>query len=370
MKETFWAATSLAAAFIWLDWRVASGLLLAGLGFFAVIRSPLHYWLKVGLIASCFAAASFLQLNPVGTRNLFQSLFSLTVPEAMWAMFGSVFVLRMIVYLHDLKYMKQAPSFRAYLAYFFLLPNYIFPLMPVVDYSTMRLSYFRRDIHDVAQQGIHWICRGIVQLILYRVAFHLRDVVTTSGIDSPASLVSYLILTFALYLRVSGQFHLTIGLMHLFGYDLPETNRSYALSSSFTDFWRRVNIYWKDFMVKTVYFPVFFRLRKSGQLRAKLAGTTAVFLITWALHSYQYLWLRGTVLLSATDAAFWTIFGVLVAANIWWEHRREERGVKSKPTRFANALSTAATMSIIVVLWSLWESPTFGDWFNLLAWWS
>jgi len=64
--------------------------------------------------------------------------------------------------------------------------------------------------------------------------------------------------TFLLYLRISGQFHLVIGMLYLFGFRLPETHHRYLLASSFTDFWRRINIYWKDFMMKLVYYPSFF----------------------------------------------------------------------------------------------------------------
>ena len=59
-----------------------------------------------------------------------------------------------------------------------------------------------------------------------------------------------IVFTYLLYLRVSGQFHIIVGMLHLFGYDLPETNHRYLLARSVNDFWRRVNIYWKDFMVK------------------------------------------------------------------------------------------------------------------------
>jgi D-alanyl-lipoteichoic acid acyltransferase DltB (MBOAT superfamily) len=177
-------------------------------------------------------------------------------------------------------------------------------------------------------------------------------------------------LTLLLYIRVSGQFHLIVGMLHLFGYDLPETFRKYLLSTSFTDYWRRVNIYWKDFMVKLVYFPVFFRFRKGGQLRAKLIGTVSVFVVTWALHSAQYLFIRGSGLFTFTDIVFWTIFGILMTFNMWQEHVQEAKGVKKVvPTRFRTICSNVATVSVIMVLWSMWDAPTFGDWFDFLAYW-
>jgi len=369
MKETFWVAASLVAAFIWLDWRVATCLVVAGCLFFAIIRSPLPYWTRVGMIVTGFAIASLCSLYPNEGNDIIRMVSPVGVPKSTWMMFGSIFLLRMIVYLHDVRYLKTPPSFRAYLAYFFILPNYIFPLMPVVDYTTMRASYYRRNIQDIAQQGIHWIGRGLVQLVCYQVIYYLREAQTARGIDSFGAVVSYMVLTFLLYLRVSGQFHLAIGMLHLFGYDLPETNRKYLLSASLTDWWRRVNIYWKDFMVKIVYFPVFFRFRKGGQLRAKLLATVAVFLVTWALHSYQYLWIRGEVLFNRVDITFWGIFGLLITVNVWWEHKQEASGVRPVPSRLGTFVSTVGTMSLIIFLWSLWEAPTFSDWFELVAWW-
>ena len=126
-----------------------------------------------------------------------------------------------------------------------------------------------------------------------------------------------MVLTYLLYLRVSGQFHIIVGLLHLFGYDLPETHRRYLLARSLTDFWRRINIYWKDFMVKLVYFPVYFRLRRSGRdagagrRHGRWCSST-----TWLLHSYQWFWLRGEFLLTWPDTLFWAILGVLVTVNL------------------------------------------------------
>ncbi len=142
-----------------------------------------------------------------------------------------------------------------------------------------------------------------------------------------------MVLVYLLYLRVSGQFHIIVGLLHLFGYDLPETHRRYLLASSLTDFWRRINIYWKDFMVKMVYFPVYFRLRKRGETQAQVVATAAVFVITWATHSYQWFWLRGDVLFTWPDTLFWGILGALVIVNVL--HRAGARGRASRPRRWA-----------------------------------
>ena len=109
----------------------------------------------------------------------------------------------------------------------------------------------------------------------------------------PAGLAAYLVCNYLLYLRVSGQFHMACGMLHLFGFQLPETHHHYLLATSFTDYWRRINIYWKDFMVRIFFNPVVFRLKRWPQPAALAAATAVVFLATWLLHAYQSYWLRG-----------------------------------------------------------------------------
>ena len=158
--------------------------------------------------------------------------------------------------------------------------------------------------------------------------------------------------------------------MHLFGYDLPETHRRYLLSSSLADFWRRINIYWKDFMVKVVYFPVYFRYRKSGDRRARVIATVWVFVLTWALHSYQWFWLRGEWLLSWTDALFWAVLGGAVVVNLLIEQKARSR---THPGAFVSGMvhvgKVVATLAFMTVLWSFWQSPTVEEWTQTVAWW-
>src|SRR5262249_20542925 len=185
---------------------------------------------------------------------------------------------------------------------------------------------------------------------------------------SLGSLVVALLTTYLLYLRVSGQFHIIVGMLHLFGYDLPETHRRYLLASSLADFWRRINIYWKDFMVKMVYFPLYFKLRRKGDVRAQVLATAAVFVGTWALHSYQWFWITGRVLLSWPDAAFWGVLGVLVTLNLLHERRR---GAVAPPHGARgwtlHGLEVVGTLGLIAVLWSLWNSPGIGEWLDLMT---
>ncbi len=215
--------------------------------------------------------------------------------------------------------------------------------------------------------GCKWIVRGLVHLILYRFVYlHLAG--DPAELANLGDLVQFLLATFLLYLRVSGQFHVIAGVLHLFGFRLPETHHLYFLASSFTDFWRRINIYWKDFMMKLVYYPSFFRLRRFGADLALVAATAIVFLVTWVLHSYQWFWLRGGFPLAPQDAVFWGILGVLVVVGSLRDMKRpRKRRLGPAPAWSASlALRTVCTFSAICLLWSLWSAESLSEW---LAMW-
>lgn len=357
-KEGFFVAVSVAGSFFIAEPTVAAGVLAIALAVYGVARLRVAYRLRATVIVLIFAALM------VG-----RGLPGETIPPQFWATVGAIFMFRLIIYLYDLKHMKEPPPFRHFAAYFLMLPNFYFLFFPVVDYQTMTKSFGRRDHAQVAQSGVSWIVRGTIHLLLYRVISATVPDDSPYAITTLAQLVEYVVLTYMLYLRVSGTFHIIIGMMHLFGYDLPETHRKYLLASSLNDFWRRINIYWKDFMVKVVYFPVFFRLRKGGPVRAQVVATALVFFVTWALHVYQYYWLSGRVHITLTDAAFWFILGALVIVNLLLELKARDSGTAGGGGRLALAAKTAGTFTLVALLWSMWSSPTFGAWFDLLTYW-
>jgi alginate O-acetyltransferase complex protein AlgI len=225
---------------------------------------------------------------------------------------------------------------------------------------------------------LNMMFRGTLQLIAYRLIEH-EFLVPASEVHGPWSLAGFLLFNYLLYLRVSGQFHMACGLLHLFGFQLPETHHHYLLATGFTDYWRRINIYWKDFMVRLVFNPVVFKLKRWPQPVALAVATVTVFLTTWLLHAYQSYWLRGTWGFSGPDALFWGILGVLVLINVQLDARRSRSRSRAKPrTQGAAApaieiksliirtFKVAGTLTTIALLWSLWSSPTIGDWLDLL----
>jgi D-alanyl-lipoteichoic acid acyltransferase DltB (MBOAT superfamily) len=337
-------------------WLVGIGLLLIG-----ICHLPVSFAIRIAVL---LLAGGGLALSRV-------QWFDVPWSSAVWPILGSMFMFRLIVYLYDLRYNNAPVSFTRSLSYFFLLPNVCFPLFPVVDYQKFHHNYYDEERHRIYQTGVDWMVRGVIHLILYRIIYQYMTI-GPSEVESVGDLTRYMLTTFLLYLRVSGQFHLIIGMLHLFGFNLPETNRYYLLASSFTDFWRRINIYWKDFMMKVFYYPIYFKLRKYGNAGAVVFTTFIVFIITWFLHSYQWFWLRGTFPVIWQDAVYWTALAVLVAINSLYEmkygRKRNLSGASwAMQDIVVKTIRILVTLSVVCILWSLWSSDTINSWLSLWA---
>ncbi|MFT7559715.1 MAG: hypothetical protein ACI93R_001630 [Flavobacteriales bacterium] len=301
-------------------------------------------------------------------------LFPSMVPSAIWPILGSMFIFRLMIYMYDLR-LKTAEfgPWRA-LAYFFMVPNVNFTLLPVIDYKNLFLVYYPKKVEDIQiyQKGIVLLVKGVFHLLLYRLVYQ-NVLVDPATIVSASDSFQYLVGTFLLYLRISGYFHMISGILHMYGFNLPETHHLYFLASSFTDFWRRINIFWKDFMQKIFFYPVHFWLTKRmGPLKAVSIATVYAFFLTWILHAYQWFWIRGDVKLSAQDGLFWGSLGVAVLINLLWEmthpKKRSLKGpVRTWKSEVSLALKTILTFLSIVFIWNVWSTPDFGEFKVILS---
>jgi hypothetical protein len=353
LRLPFFAGLSLATVVVAFGFADGVALIALGLVLIAIAHLPLGFWLRVALLCATGA------LYAVWRGGLLPQPWSLTI----WPILASMFMFRMALYMHA-RLHDAAPTtpLRA-LAYFFMLPNVCFPLYPVVDYATFFRTYYDRDALRVYETGVRWIVRGVIHLLLYRFVY-LHLTLDPDDLRTLGDLVQFILTTFLLYLRVSGQFHIVVGALHLFGFRLPETHYLYYLASSFSDFWRRINIYWKDFMMKLVYYPSFFRMRRFGQSVGLIGATIVVFFVTWLLHSYQWFWLRGGFPIESQDILFWGLLGALVVFGSLREmNKPRKRKLGPAPKwSLSLALRTVGTFSAICVLWSLWSADSVSSW--------
>ncbi len=349
----------------WVSLVTANGaywVLGIGLGLMGICHLPVSAKVRGLLLLSAAAGLALLRYDwgPDSTWSL---------PGNVWRVLGAMFMFRLIVYFYDLRTDKKVPrSFWHGTAYFFMCPNAVFPLFPVIDYKTFTKGHFDRDAASIYQKGVAWIFRGVMHLVLYRIIY-LYLQFPGEQVTDWTKLVRYAVALYLMYLRVSGWFHLIVGMLCLYGFNLPETNHHYLLASGFNDYWRRINIYWKDFMMKVFYYPAFFKMRKIGMTRAMALATAFVFFVTWFLHSYQTYWIRGTFPLRSQDAVFWGILGVLVVGNTLLEAKKSKKKKGAKPTAVQVALQkiprVLGMLTFLMILWSFWYATDAAAWWDV-----
>ncbi len=331
-----------------------------GLGLIGLAHLPVAMRWRVGLL---FLAGAGLAVIRAGWAD-----GAFTPSPTALTILGSMFMFRLLVYLYDLHHQAAPTSFWHASSYFFLLPNVCFPLFPIVDYKTFcRSRDGAGDATTTYQVGVAWMLRGCVHLLIYRF-FYQNLLIDVSTVDTGLRAIQFISTTYLLYLQVSGSFHLAIGMLHMFGFDLPKTNNNYLLSSSFTDLWRRINIYWKDFILKLFFNPAYFALRRrwGSDSGAMIAATVYAFVLTWLLHSYQWFWIRGSFPITWQDAVFWTIFGTFVCANMLIELRRGRqrelgRSRTSLLRQIGLGLRIVGTTGFLMIAWWLWTAESAAD---------
>lgn len=363
-KRPFFVAASIAALASVFGVATAAAVVPMATAFIGLALAPIAWrWKALGV----GAAALGLGLVRDGAWGLDARL---GLPPAAVPILGTLLMFRMILFLYEIKHAKGPESPLDALAYFFLLPNLCFRHFPVVDYRTFQRGYFAADVHALQRRGLRMILRGTLHLLAYRLIYH-EILIGPDDVLGPLDLARFLVANYLLYLHVSGQFHVACGLLHLFGHQLPDTHHQFLLATGFTDYWRRINIYWKDFMVRVVFNPTVMRLKRRPRPVALAAGTLVVFVATWLLHAYQKFWLTGHWGFSVQDGLFWGILGLLVLVNVQLDARRgrlapPETNAGRIVTGLARGAKVAGTFATITLLWSLWTSAGVGPWLEML----
>lgn len=284
------------------------------------------------------------------------------------AILGSILMFRLAYMLFDVFQTKREPTTQELLSYFFMPPHAAFTAFPIIDFRTWRLSYYDAEAFKIYQTGVSWIVQGLIHLLLYRVIryYFLPDVM---GLDTLWLVFVFLVANFATYLHFSGWFHLIIGMLQLFGYNLPRSHDKYFLATSFTDIWRRINIYWKDFMSKVVFMPAFFRLRALGEPIAIFLCVGLVFFVTWVLHIWQMYWIIGRDDITGEVAGLWMGLGLVVAINAILDYRKaaQRKPKKAEPQSTGGLLLQSARLGVqnvamfmlISLFWVCWGRRGF-----------
>lgn len=368
-------------AFAPLTWRLP---LLGALNVAAmfVLLTPVQALLLLGFALLLFAilnlsASVTIRSVLIVAIGLLFALFRMDVlPFAhgvILPILGSLFMFRTILFLHEQRFVKKQADIWLRLNYFLLLPNLVFFIFPVVDYKTFIGKYYSKPALETYRKGILMMANGVFHFFIYRLIYYYL-VPNPAEIFTVFDWLQFIIASYALIVRLAGIFHFSAGVICLFGFDLPPTFNHYFFADSFSDLWRRINMYWRDFMMKVFYYPIYFKLKHLGTINAIALSILITFVFNWFLHAYQWFWLRGSFLYTIQDITFWAVFGIVVMLNSVYMAKAKKK--KSKISGFPLKASVFHVLRVIGIfmfmafLWSWWITPSIPAWFSILTVWS
>lgn len=336
--------------------------ILIGLGLIFICHLPIKYLYRFVLIL----AIAFL-------LALFRTEFIYIPWMTMTVMYmAPLFMFRLIIYLYEIKNGLVPANKWQSISYFFMFPNVFFLFFPIIDYKTYIKTHLDSPEQEIWQKGIRWMVRGLIHIMCYRlICFHFL-IGPVEVVDLP-TLLQYMVVNYSLIIRLSGVFHFMIGLVCMFGFNLPQIFDNYFTATSFVDLWRRINIYWRNFVLKIFFYPTMFRYKKIIKKNLLAFTMMTVFFITWIMHSYQLFWITGVVSVRSIDVIFWMVIGACITTNSviierqTLEEDRVEKPISDLRKYFMKIAKMMGMFLFMSVMWSLWNTRTLEDWLFIVS---
>ncbi|NNE15061.1 MAG: hypothetical protein HKN51_08800 [Saprospiraceae bacterium] len=321
---------------------------------FLIIDSDLSKYLHLALIILTVAVLGFVRI---------QTDWEIFEPR-LWVILGSIFMFRTIVYLKEKKLIKATPHKIDRFNYFFLFPNIFSPLFPIIDYKDYTKDVSLDEQSKLNIKGINLITTGLIQLLIYRIIYNYI-LPSASEVNNTSTLLIYTISNYLLVFRLMGMFNICVGTLRLFHLNLPEVFNNIFISTGVSDFFRRLNIYWKEFLLNFFYYPIYFKLRKIGMIKAITISAIFTFILNWFFHAYQWFWILGSSSIRWTDTLFWSLFSIVAICEMVYQAKYPKKKSANNSFDFAWPLKVILTFSFIAVIWSLWTAPSIGFWLDL-----
>lgn len=279
---------------------------------------------------------------------------------------GSMVMFRFSLMIYEHHYTNIQSTWLQKFSYLLLPPALAFPLFPIVDYRTYLNNHRPQDI-AIIKTGLSRIAAGLIFMMIYRISY-LYFIPGYVEVHDAVSAFMYTTGNYLYVLNVLGILWTAIGFVSVLGFDVPQVFNYIFLIDSFRDVWRRINTYWRDFMVKLVYYPLYFKLRKKTK-RAILITSLVTLAISALLHGWQWFWLQGSITMHAPGILFWTILGLVISINLSLQ-RGELPNTITARSKFHRSLRITGMILFMSFMWSLWNCSTLSEWITILHYYS
>jgi hypothetical protein len=351
MASPFLLVSGIGSAFFLLNWQNACGLILLGLSFAWFLQMKLASTIKIALSVLLISVLAFLR-----TGSVTISFLSYAAPVA-----GSMLMFRGILMLYEDRYHKPQATFWQRASYILLFYNYAFPFFPILDYRQF-LNNLQPTSRKAIRTGLYRILAGMMHLILYRIIY-LYVIPLHSEIHTAHDTVHYILSGYLLIIHLTGLLWMALGFLGTLGIELTPIFNQVFLIGSFREIWRRVNIYWREFMMKIVYYPVYFRLRKKVK-QATLIAALITLTCSALLHGWQWFWIQGSIQLQSSTLLYWFILTSCIAISL---ARQEKESARKKQRDWKAVIPVFGMYLFMSILWSLWSSRSISDWLEFIT---
>lgn len=277
-------------------------------------------------------------------------------------LFGALFLmLRYIYLLYELSYFKRSPLFIERLGYLFLIPNACFPLFPALDPKEYLNAFYNVSFLVSLNRALHNITIGIIHTLIYRIIYFYFSP-SSYEIEGFWTWLNFILSSYSLIFRLSGLFYLAVGFLELFGFKFRPVFDHVYFATGFVDLWRRVNLNWREFMMRVFYYPFMFRFKKYNPVIVLFFCINIMFFVSWFLHSWQWFWIKGSGYFYLTDILFWMIFGIIVSIQSVRAYLKFNRTPDTKQDNyFVDSVKLVLMLFVMCVLWSMWTSSSLTE---------
>ncbi|MBI3448964.1 MAG: hypothetical protein HY049_08635 [Acidobacteria bacterium] len=234
---------------------------------------------------------------------------------------------------------------------------------------------FRLELDPVLiRKGTRQIALGFAYLLVRNIAVEHgwfpdeADIYAARrDLNAVTALAACHLVLLRLFLDVTGNVHLVIGMLRVLGFDLaPGSDRPY-LAKNILEFWRRWNTYYREFLTTLAYYPIVMSLKARPFLAIAIGGQATFLLMGFAHVFRELVWrpqrasLRGTLGDMSASIAYGIVVTAWMLKEAWSARRRRAAGLApALPRRmsFARTLVAAAvTTSALAVIMVMFTRP-------------
>ena len=333
-----------------------------------------YYYLPGLILFGSFIVFKVLTSRRISTK--LKTLFLFSVYICFFYVAATLFHLNIIVlFIMNLFFIKlfyyfyevvtldnplESYTFTNFALYFFFFPFFFLVHVPI-SYTAFISSLSTKIDKTVLWRGIRLTLFGVFLFSLnhWITATYFVDtslfgyIIQNYTLMSSFELFAWLTANFILFFCwIAGSVHITIGILNIFGFDLYPGFNYVFMSQNLLEFWRRWHIYFREFLVSTIFYPVSFYFVRRGK---KYSGVFIAGLLTFVGATFFHL-LPMLASESITRDHIIGVFvcdnsiGVIVALMLVYERAKfEHRGVNG----FSNRVATWIGNGITKRVWQL-----------------